>query len=48
VVSEVCVETAAGPVSAVITTRSVDRMKLQVGDAVVAVVKATEVGLEKA
>jgi molybdopterin-binding protein len=47
VVSEVVVATPAGDISAVITTRSIDRMKLKVGDDVMALVKATEVGIEK-
>ncbi|HEX7703193.1 MAG TPA: TOBE domain-containing protein [Kofleriaceae bacterium] len=47
VVSEVTVETAAGLISAVITTRSVDRLALKVGDDVHALIKATEVGIEK-
>lgn len=47
VVSEVIVKTAAGEVAAVITTGSVKRMKLKKGDAVFAIVKATEVSLSK-
>ena len=47
VVSEVTIETAAGLISAVITTRSVDHLKLAVGDNVHALIKATEVGVEK-
>jgi molybdopterin-binding protein len=47
VVSEVDIETSAGRVSAIVTTRSIDRMKLKVGDPVLALVKATEVGIEK-
>ena len=47
VVSEVDVDTPAGRISAVVTTRSLERMKLRVGDDVHAIVKATEVGLEK-
>jgi molybdopterin-binding protein len=47
VVSEVDIETAAGIVSSVITTRSVQHLGLKVGDEVEAVVKATEVGIEK-
>ncbi|NKF21685.1 TOBE domain-containing protein [Solimonas marina] len=47
VVSEIEVETAAGIVSAVITTSSVDRLPLRVGDDVLAVFKATEVLVAK-
>lgn len=47
VVSEVEIETSAGIVTAVITTRSVQHLNLKVGDEVHAVVKATEVGVEK-
>lgn len=47
VVSEVDIETAAGIVSSVITTRSVQHLGLKIGDEVEAVVKATEVGIEK-
>ena len=47
VVSEVTIDTAAGQISAVITTRSIDRLALKVGDEVRALIKATEVGIEK-
>ena len=47
VVSEIEVETAAGIVSAVITTSSIDRLPLRVGDDVLAVFKATEVLVAK-
>ena len=47
VVSEVDIETPAGRISAVVTTRSIDRMSLKVGDDVHALIKATEVGIEK-
>ena len=47
IVSEVDIETPAGRISAIVTTRSVDRMQLKVGDDVHALVKATEVGVEK-
>ncbi len=47
VVSEVVVETAAGVVSAVITTRSVQDLKLKVGDQIYAIVKATSVSIER-
>lgn len=43
VVSEVEVETQAGIVSAIVTTSSVDRLRLRVGDAAIAFFKATEV-----
>lgn len=42
-VSEVEIETVAGIVSAVITTSSVDRLPLKVGDSALAVFKATHV-----
>ncbi len=41
VMSEVLIETASGPVAAVVTTRSVKNLNLQVGDAVHALIKAT-------
>ena len=47
VVSEILIETAAGPVTSVITTGSVQRMNLKEGDRVFAVIKATEVSVEK-
>lgn len=47
VVSEVVIRTAAGTVASVITTASVQRMKLKEGDNVFAVIKATEVSVEK-
>ena len=47
IVSEVDIETPAGRISAIVTTRSVDRMQLKVGDDVHALVKATEVSVEK-
>jgi molybdopterin-binding protein len=47
VVSEVVIHTAAGDVTSIITTGSVKRMNLKEGDAVFAVVKATEVSVEK-
>ena len=46
-VSEVEIETSAGVLSSVITTRSLEQLKLKVGDEVKAVVKSTEVGIEK-
>ncbi len=47
VVSEIVINTAAGPVTSIITTGSVKRMDLKKGDAVFAVIKATEVSVEK-
>ena len=47
VVSEVVVRTAAGTVTSIITTSSVERMKLKQGDNVFAIIKATEVSIEK-
>jgi molybdopterin-binding protein len=47
VVSEVDVETPAGIVTSVITTRSVRDLGLVIGSEVVALVKATEVSIAK-
>ncbi|MGZ5024514.1 MAG: TOBE domain-containing protein [Chthoniobacterales bacterium] len=47
VVSEVAIRTAAGIVTSIITTGSVERMKLKEGDDVFAVMKATSVSIEK-
>jgi len=47
VVSEVCIQTAAGTVTSIITTGSVERMNLKEGDTVFAIIKATEVSVEK-
>jgi molybdopterin-binding protein len=47
VVSEVVVRTAAGTVTSIITTGSVERMNLKEGDKVFAIIKATEVSIEK-
>jgi molybdopterin-binding protein len=47
VVSEIVINTAAGPVTSIITTGSVKRMNLKRGDAVFAIIKATEVSIEK-
>ena len=47
VVSEIVINTAAGLVTSIITTGSVKRMNLQRGDSVFAVIKATEVSVEK-
>jgi molybdopterin-binding protein len=43
VLSEVDVETAAGIVTSVITSRSIDHLDLRVGDEVTTIFKATEV-----
>jgi molybdopterin-binding protein len=47
VVSEVVIRTAAGEITSVITTSSVQRMNLKEGDQVFAIIKATEVSVEK-
>ena len=47
VVSEVVVRTATGTVTSIITTGSVERMNLKEGDKVFAIIKATEVSIEK-
>ena len=47
VVSEVDIETPAGIVTSVITTRSVDELQLKPGSEVVALVKSTEVSIAK-
>ncbi|GAA5231529.1 transporter [Verticiella sediminum] len=47
VVSEVDIETPAGLVTSVITTRSVHDLELRVGSEVIAFVKATEVSVAK-
>ena len=47
VVSEVDVETPAGVVTAVVTTRSVADLGLQVGSEVLALVKSTDVSVAK-
>jgi molybdopterin-binding protein len=47
VVSEVVIRTAAGSVISIITTGSVKRMNLKEGDTVFAIIKATEVSVEK-
>jgi molybdopterin-binding protein len=47
VVSELVIRTAAGDVTAIITTGSVNRMNLKEGDKVFAIIKATEVSIEK-
>lgn len=47
ILSEVIVETNIGEVTSVITTRSVEEMKLKTGDEVFALVKATNVSLRR-
>jgi molybdopterin-binding protein len=47
VVSELVVRTTAGDVTSIITTGSVNRMNLKEGDKVFAIIKATEVSIEK-
>lgn len=47
VVSEVLIRTTAGNVTSIITTGSVERMNLKEGDNVFAIIKATEVSVEK-
>jgi molybdopterin-binding protein len=47
VVSEVVIRTAAGIVTSIITTGSVERMNLKEGDTVFALIKATEVSIAK-
>lgn len=47
VVSEVIIETEAGVLSAVITTRSVQELQLEIGDSVDALIKATHVSVER-
>ena len=47
VVSELVIQTAAGKVTSIITTGSLKRMNLKEGDKVFAIIKATEVSVEK-
>jgi molybdopterin-binding protein len=47
VVSEVVIRTATGNVTSIITTGSVQRMNLKEGDNVFAIIKATEISVEK-
>lgn len=47
VLSEVIVETNIGEVASVITTRSVEEMKLKAGDQVFVLIKATNVSLAR-
>jgi molybdopterin-binding protein len=44
---EIVIRTAAGEVTSIITTGSVKRMNLKQGDNVLAIIKATEVSVEK-
>jgi molybdate transport system regulatory protein len=48
VISEVIVDTSIGEIASIITTRSVQEMKLKSGDKVFALVKATNVSLRRA
>ncbi len=47
VVSEVVIDTPAGTISAVVTTRSVEELRLEAGDPVHALIKATNVSVER-
>jgi molybdopterin-binding protein len=47
VVSEVVIRTAAGSVTSIITTGSVEQLNLKEGDTVFAIIKATEVSIAK-
>lgn len=47
VVSEVEIETPAGIVGAIVTSSSIDRLNLRVGDETLALFKATEVMIAK-
>ena len=47
VVSEVEIETAAGIVGAIVTSSSIDGLRLRIGDEVLAIFKATEVLVAK-
>jgi molybdopterin-binding protein len=47
VMSEVVIRTKAGDVTSIITTGSVKRMNLKQGDTGFAIIKATEVSVEK-
>jgi molybdopterin-binding protein len=47
VVSELTLRTASVDITAIITTGSVKRMNLKAGDNVFAIIKATEVSIEK-
>jgi molybdate transport system regulatory protein len=48
ILSEVIVETSIGEIASIITTRSVQEMKLKSGDKVFALVKATNVSVRRA
>ena len=48
VLSEVIVDTSIGEIASIVTTRSVQEMKLKSGDKVFALVKATNVSLRRA
>ncbi|MGX9935581.1 TOBE domain-containing protein [Advenella kashmirensis] len=47
VVSEVDIETPAGLITSVITTRSIEQLGLAIGSEVIAFVKATDVAVAK-
>jgi len=47
VLSEVIVETSIGDIASIITTRSVEEMKLKAGDKIFVLVKATNVSLRR-
>ncbi len=47
VVCEVIIDTPAGTISAVVTTRSVEELQLKAGDPVHALIKATNVSVER-
>jgi molybdopterin-binding protein len=47
IVSEVEIETPAGVISAVVTTSSINRLRLKIGDEALALFKATEVMVAK-
>jgi molybdopterin-binding protein len=48
VLSEVIVDTSIGEIASIITTRSIQEMKLKPGDRVFALVKATNVSVRRA
>ena len=47
VVSEIEIETSAGIITSVITTRSIKELKLEIGSEVLALIKATDVSVAK-
>ena len=47
VLSEVIVETSIGEIVSVITTHSVEEMKLKIGDDILVLIKATNVSLRR-